>query len=85
MTSLLQKGKDKVKTLYSENVYYSQDLDSDSYSNQGNLKVYVSLHWIQNQIHVFIIWLWRYSAIVCLKSSTVFIVLENQELFALEW
>ena len=28
----------KVKTLYSENVYYSQDLDSDSYSNQGNLK-----------------------------------------------
>lgn len=52
MTSLLQKGKDQVKTLYSEDVYYSQDLGSDSCSNQGNLKVYVSLHWIQSQIHI---------------------------------
>lgn len=34
MTSLLQKGKDEVKTLYSEDVYNSQDLDSDSCSNQ---------------------------------------------------
>ena len=84
MTSLLQKGKDKVKTLYSENVYYSQDWTLTVVQIREIWKcMYLSTGFKVK--YTFIKWLWRYSAIVCLKSSTVSIVLENQELFALEW
>ena len=44
----------------------------------------LSLHWIPYVKYTFSIQLGRYSAIVCSKSSAVFIVLENQELFSLE-